>query len=76
MIMNQMLNMNPNNQIFNMFGGYQNFMNNLQNLAAQVQQMQQDPRAQVQQMMNNGQLNQQKFEQCRQIANAITGMNL
>ena len=29
--------MNPNNQIFNMFGGYQNFMNNLQNLAAQVQ---------------------------------------
>lgn len=63
---------NPKNQAFNMFGGYQNFMNGFNSFA---QQMQQDPRQQVQQMMNSGQMSQQQFEWCRQMANQITGMN-
>jgi hypothetical protein len=64
---------NPNNQVFNMFGGYQNFMNGFNAFA---QQMQQDPRQQAQQLMSNGQMSQQQFEWCRQMANMITGKNL
>lgn len=41
-----------------------------------AQQMQQDPRQQAQQLMSNGQMSQQQFEWCRQMANMITGMNL
>lgn len=63
----------PNNPVFNAFGGYQNFMNQFNAFA---QQMRQDPRQQVQQMMNSGQMNQQQFEWCRQMANQIMGTNL
>ena len=62
----------PNNPVFNAFGGYQNFMNQFNAFA---QQMQQDPRQQVQQMMNSGRMNQQQFEWCRQMANSILGVN-
>ena len=65
--------MNPNNPLFNNFGGYQNFMNGLNSFA---QQLHQDPRMQAQQMLNSGQMTQQQFEQLRQMANALTGMNL
>lgn len=64
--------MNPNNPLFNNFGGYQNFMNGLNSFA---QQLRQDPRTQAQQMLNSGQMTQQQFEQLRQMANALTGMN-
>lgn len=62
----------PNNPVFNAFGGYQNFMNQFNAFA---QQMRQDPRQQVQQMMNSGRMNQQQFEWCRQMANSILGVN-
>ena len=65
--------LNPNNPLFNNFGGYQNFMNGLNSFA---QQLNQDPRTQAQQMLNSGRMTQQQFEQLRQMANALTGMNL
>ena len=62
----------PNNPVFNAFGGYQNFMNQFNAFA---QQMRQDPRQQAQQMLNSGQMSQQQFEWCRQMANSILGVN-
>lgn len=70
---NQPFSPNPNNPMFSMFGGYNQFM---QSFNAFAQQMQCDPRAQAQQMMNSGQMNQQQFEWCRQMANQIMGTNL
>lgn len=68
---------NPNNPLFNnMFGGFANFQNQLNQLTQQIQQAQQSPQAMVQQMLNSGQITQQQFEQARQIANQLTGMNL
>jgi hypothetical protein len=64
---------NPNNQVFNMFGGYQNFMNGFNAFA---QHMQHDHRQHALQIMNYGQMSQQQLEWCRQMANMITGMNL
>jgi hypothetical protein len=61
-----------NNPVFNAFGGYQNFMNQFNSFA---QQMRQDPRQQAQQMLNSGQMSQQQFEWCRQMANSILGVN-
>ena len=70
---NQSFNLNPNNPMFNAFGGYQNFMNNFNSFAQQIQQ---DPRQLAQQYMNSGQMTPQMFEQYRQQANAIMGVNL
>lgn len=70
---NPFCNINQSNPVFNNFGGYQNFMNGFNSFA---QQMRQDPRQQVQQMMNSGRMNQQQFEWCRQMANRIMGTNL
>ena len=69
---NQPFSPNPNNPMFNAFGGYQNFMNNFNSFAQQIQQ---DPRQLAQQYMNSGQMTQQMFEQYRQQANAIMGVN-
>lgn len=76
-------NMNPNNSAFNQFGGYQNFMNQLnafaQNFPQQLQQMgitAQNPQQVIQMMMNNGRMTQQDFEKFRQMANMMTGRNL
>lgn len=63
---------NPNNPLFNMFGGFQQFMSNFNSFAQQITQ---DPRAIAQQMMNNGQMTQQQFDQCRMMANSLTGKN-
>ena len=70
---NQSFNLTPNNPMFNAFGGYQNFMNNFNSFAQQIQQ---DPRQLAQQYMNSGQMTPQMFEQYRQQANAIMGVNL
>lgn len=73
---------NPNNPIFNqMFGGFNNFQNNfgqfMQSFGngmnpANIEQFAQQ---RVQQMLNSGQMSQQEFEQIRQMANQMTGMN-
>ena len=67
------MGINPNNPMINMFGGYQNFMNGINQFA---QTLPQDPRTMAQQMLNNGQMSQQQFEQCRMMANQILGTNL
>lgn len=54
-------NINQSNPVFNNFGGYQNFMNGFNSFA--------------QQMLNSGQMSQQQFEWCRQMANSILGMS-
>ena len=76
-------NMNPNNPFFQQFGGYQNFMQQFNSFAQtfpqQLQQMgmaTQDPRQAAQMLMNSGKMSPQMFEQLRQQANAMTGMQL
>ena len=66
------------NNIFNLFGGLQNFQNQF-NAFKQQFQMQNgniSPQEKVQQLLNSGQMSQQQFDQLRQIANQITGKNL
>lgn len=64
--------LNPNNPIFNqMFGGFNNFQNNFSQFMQSFGNG--NPQAVVQQMLNNGQMSQQQFEQCRQLANQIMG---
>ena len=67
------MGINPNNPMMNMFGGYQNFMNSINQFS---QTLQQDPRTTAQQLMNSGRMSQQQFEQYRQMANSILGTNL
>lgn len=73
---------NPNNPIFNqMFGGFNNFQNNFGQFMQTFGQgmnpnsMEQFAQQKVQEMLNTGQMSQQQFEQFRQMANQMTGMN-
>lgn len=65
------------NNIFNMFGGFNNFQNQF-NAFAQQFNMQNNvsPQEKVQQLLNSGQMTQQQFDQFRAIANQITGKKL
>ena len=67
------MNFNQNNPMFNAFGGYQNFQMQFNNFVNSLGQ--QDPQALVQQMLNSGKMSPQQFEQLRQQANMLTGMN-
>lgn len=53
-------------------------MNQLYSFAQQFQTQnpQMDPRYMVQQMINNGQMTQQQYNQYREIANRMTGLNM
>ena len=71
--------MNPLFQSFqqNQAAGPTQFLQqSLQNIASQVQQMGMTPEQACRQLIQNGQMSQQQFEQYRQIANQITGKNL
>ena len=72
-------NPNPNNPLFQQFGGFQNFQNAVNSMMQQVPQNF-DPRIvgqqYVQQQMAAGKISNADFEQARQIANQITGLNL
>ena len=65
------------NNIFNMFGGFNNFQNQF-NAFKQQFNMQNNisPQEKVQQLLNSGQMTQQQFDQLREMANKITGKNL
>lgn len=69
----------PNNPVFQQLGGFQNFQNAFNALSQQVPQNF-DPKTVgqqfVQQRMASGAISNKDFERARQIANAITGMNL
>lgn len=72
-------NPNPNNPLFQQFGGFQNFQNAVNSMMQQVPQNF-DPRVvgqqYIQQQMAAGKISNADFEQARQIANQITGLNL
>ena len=72
-------NPNPNNPLLQQFGGFQNFQNAVNSMMQQVPQNF-DPRVvgqqYIQQQMAAGKISNADFEQARQIANQITGLNL
>ena len=65
-----------NNNIFNLFGGYNGFINRFNAMKQQLSQQNISPQEKVQQLLNSGQMTQQQFEKLRGIANQITGQNL
>lgn len=79
-----MIPINPfiNNQI--PYGNQPQINNNPNNFQQQftnfIQNFQQNsnisPQQVVQNMLNNGQMSQEQFNQCRQMANMLTGKNL
>lgn len=58
------MQMMPNGNPMQMMGQLQQFMQNFKG----------DPRAQIQQMMNSGQVSQQQYDQAVQMANNIAQM--
>lgn len=65
------------NNIFNMFGGFNNFQNQFNAFKQQFNmQNNMSPQEKVQQLLNSGQMSQQQFDQLRAMANQITGKNL
>ena len=64
------------NNIFNMFGGYNEFLYKFNTIRQQLSQQNITPQEKVQQLLNTGQMTQQQFEKLREIANQITGQNL
>lgn len=64
-----------------MFGGFNNFQNNFGQFMQAFGQgmnpngMEQFAQQKVQEMLNTGQMSPQQFEQFRQMANQMTGMN-
>ena len=60
------------NPIFNMFGGYQNFMQQYNNLACTMQRScnNANPEMLVKQMLANGQMSQEQFDTAKQMADA------
>lgn len=64
------------NPLFNLFGGSQfgNMAGMIQQFQRFKQQFQGDPKAQVQQMLNSGQISQAQYNQAVQMANAMQQM--
>lgn len=68
----QMYNSAPQQSIFNMFGGYQNFIGQYNQFANNFQQMSNmSPEDTVRQMIANGQISQDRFEYARNMANTV-----
>lgn len=63
-----------NNQLFQRFGGPQNFMNQF-NQFRQTFNGQQNPQQMVQQLLNSGRMTQEQFNQLSQMANQIMNKN-
>lgn len=74
-----MIPLNPMfvNRAQNPFSNFQIFQQQFNSFAQTFQQQNQgvNPQQLVQGMLNNGQMSQQQFNQCRMMANQITGMN-
>lgn len=61
------------NNIFQMFGGMQNFQNQFNQFKQQIGN--QNPQQMVQQLLDSGRMSQQQFNQLSQMANQIMGKN-
>lgn len=72
------LNFNgANPQMFNQFGGFQQFQNNFNNFANNFRnRFSMSPQQMVQQALDSGNMSPQQFAELRRMANAMTGMNL
>lgn len=57
--------------IFSMFGGYQNFMQQYNQLSNGLNQMNMSPEMAVKQMLANGQITQEQFNNSRNMANSV-----
>ena len=57
-----------------LFGNMQNFQRQFQNFQNQMRGI--NPQQKVQEMLNNGQMSQQQFNQLRNIVNRLTGRNM
>ena len=57
--------------IFSMFGGYQNFMTQYNTLANNLSQANASPEVLVKNMLANGQISQEQFNNSRNMANTI-----
>lgn len=68
---------NPNNPMFNQFGGFDNFQAGLNQFVQQFGQGMnpQNMQQMIQQKLNSGQISQQQFEMARQWANQLMGTN-
>lgn len=58
----------PQNNMFNPFGGFMNFMNQFNQFRSGVQG---NPQQMVQNMIQNGQMSQEQFNQLSNMANQI-----
>ena len=70
-----------NPQLFNQFGGFQNFQNQFNTFAnnfmnGMAGNMPTNPQQAVQQALDRGQMSPQQFAMLRRQANMLTGMNL
>ena len=63
-----------NNQLFQRFGGLQNFINQF-NQFRQNFSNQQNPQQMVQQLLDSGKMTQEQFNQLSQMANQIINRN-
>lgn len=67
---------NANPQMFNQFGGFQQFQNNFNNFVNNFNnKFSMSPQQKVQQALDTGQMSPQQFAELRRMANAMTGMN-
>ena len=67
---------NVNPQMFNQFGGFQQFQNNFNNFVNNFNnKFSMSPQQMVQQALDTGQMSPQQFAELRRMANAMTGMN-
>lgn len=63
-------------QLFSFFGGQQRFNDQFNQFGQEAQQNGVDPKQRVQQLLNSGQMTQEQFNMCRNIANMITGKKM
>ena len=61
-------------QLFQMFGGQQQFLNQFNRFSQDFQQRGLNPQQQVQNLLNSGHMSQEQFNQFRLLANALTGI--
>lgn len=70
-------NFNPNNPVFNRFGGYNNFMTQFNQFCNQFSGQGMNPaqyaQQQIQQKLNSGQITQEQFNMIAQQANMFMG---
>lgn len=73
----QSLQKNQNGSLFDAFGGQQRFQQGFSQFVQNFrQQATCSPEQRVQQLLNSGQMTQEQFNQCRRLANQITGKTL